>query len=819
MLTHFSSALQGTDQPGSSPSTSLTLGSILDALALVQKADAHKAATPPPPGGSPACRAADAGKAAGAGAGAGGQLAQPGAGQAQHGQGLRPPSLACTSVPDQQPPPAGAAGTAGGTIQVGAGATAAASAAAAAANTFGSSALGAAPTAAANGAMGLDLAGLLAESGTPRPSYPSASSLANSPSSVAAAVAKVLGLCTPPSSSSPTPWLLSPRAPQSQLPTSFPPPSTTFPAPTTSSDSAPPKADHSRAAASPHLDLSLLPTLHLDLSSSTQHKAPLPLFNTTRCHGALSHPTRVDWSDPSLLTAPPAAHGACPASLPNTQAAGWSIGGGGGGGGSGGGDATAHSSKRSSRTRSRTLDTCHSPGLTLSPAPGSARGLGSPDLLACLTLNLDPAGSRHSPGFQAGHSAPSTFDARSPSWGGGGLLGSPSTPGQGLSLGLHGTQKELGLGAGAGQAGGLVGVGCDFRRLSPVLNLCSDPPANVSKGLGHSQGQWGSTWSLPDAQPTSNQGLDSPAQQQLPSSYRHQDGCMASQPSSPNLAGLHLQPASTSHRASPLLSLRSQTSQQDTVPRLMLSAPSGDAGQGELDRASTGNTASRPAALSLLNSLALQPHPGSATFSPASMPGGEAGGVGLGHAWPPPLLTNPGGSSTPPTRHGSLSGSQGMRLWASSQGTSGTGPMASEGSSSGASQPGLGGLGGVAGGAGGTGGGAVAGGQFGASGALEGGSLLPPKPRKPRDPAMISKVQQCAGAIMRMVGTRTIYERQIRETLGNNPDTSKALRLLMTQGKLARVGAGGRGDPFAYKATASRLDALQEMIINTSLAV
>lgn len=41
----------------------------------------------------------------------------------------------------------------------------------------------------------------------------------------------------------------------------------------------------------------------------------------------------------------------------------------------------------------------------------------------------------------------------------------------------------------------------------------------------------------------------------------------------------------------------------------------------------------------------------------------------------------------------------------------------------------------------------------------------------------ISKVQQCAIAIMKMVGTKTVYERQIRETLGNNPDTSKALRL------------------------------------------
>ncbi|GFH30384.1 predicted protein [Haematococcus lacustris] len=158
------------------------------------------------------------------------------------------------------------------------------------------------------------------------------------------------------------------------------------------------------------------------------------------------------------------------------------------------------------------------------------------------------------------------------------------------------------------------------------------------------------------------------------------------------------------------------------------------------------------------------------------------------------------------------SSSQLPGLWACSQGGSVCGPQASEGSSSGAAQPGSSGQLGCAGAG-------AAGSGMQLSDSREGGGLLPPKPRKPRDPATISKVQQCAVSIMRMVGTRTIYERQIRETLGNNPDTSKALRLLMTQGKLARVGAGGRGDPFAYRATPSGLDALQELIINNSLAV
>lgn len=41
---------------------------------------------------------------------------------------------------------------------------------------------------------------------------------------------------------------------------------------------------------------------------------------------------------------------------------------------------------------------------------------------------------------------------------------------------------------------------------------------------------------------------------------------------------------------------------------------------------------------------------------------------------------------------------------------------------------------------------------------------------------------------------------------------------LMNQGKLSRVGAGGRGDPFAYRSTPQGLDALQDIIINSTLA-
>lgn len=37
---------------------------------------------------------------------------------------------------------------------------------------------------------------------------------------------------------------------------------------------------------------------------------------------------------------------------------------------------------------------------------------------------------------------------------------------------------------------------------------------------------------------------------------------------------------------------------------------------------------------------------------------------------------------------------------------------------------------------------------------------------------------------------------------------------LIQQGKLTRMGAGGRGDPFSYKATPAGLNALEDIIIN-----
>ncbi|GLC51816.1 hypothetical protein PLESTB_000551500 [Pleodorina starrii] len=87
----------------------------------------------------------------------------------------------------------------------------------------------------------------------------------------------------------------------------------------------------------------------------------------------------------------------------------------------------------------------------------------------------------------------------------------------------------------------------------------------------------------------------------------------------------------------------------------------------------------------------------------------------------------------------------------------------------------------------------------------------PEKKRKARDPATISKVVLNCVTILRMVNHDLVYEKEIRNALGNNPDTSKALRLLMNQGKLVRTGQGGRGNPFCYRCTPLGIETLQRI--------
>ncbi|XP_027767974.1 uncharacterized protein LOC107002121 [Solanum pennellii] len=55
-----------------------------------------------------------------------------------------------------------------------------------------------------------------------------------------------------------------------------------------------------------------------------------------------------------------------------------------------------------------------------------------------------------------------------------------------------------------------------------------------------------------------------------------------------------------------------------------------------------------------------------------------------------------------------------------------------------------------------------------------------------------------AEAILRVLSHGSISEIRIRQLIGNSPDTSKALRMLLRQGKVKRSGAGGSSDPYTY---------------------
>lgn len=75
-------------------------------------------------------------------------------------------------------------------------------------------------------------------------------------------------------------------------------------------------------------------------------------------------------------------------------------------------------------------------------------------------------------------------------------------------------------------------------------------------------------------------------------------------------------------------------------------------------------------------------------------------------------------------------------------------------------------------------------------------------------PLQTSRVGQAAVSILEYVrrheqtyldsGLQGVPERVLRQEFGNNPDTSKALRCLVSEGELQRRGRGGRKDPFSY---------------------
>lgn len=64
-----------------------------------------------------------------------------------------------------------------------------------------------------------------------------------------------------------------------------------------------------------------------------------------------------------------------------------------------------------------------------------------------------------------------------------------------------------------------------------------------------------------------------------------------------------------------------------------------------------------------------------------------------------------------------------------------------------------------------------------------------------------TKIQLRCTAIQKFLLEETSgSERRIRETFGDNPDTSKALRMLVKQHRVKRFGTGGKADPFVYMA-------------------
>lgn len=74
-----------------------------------------------------------------------------------------------------------------------------------------------------------------------------------------------------------------------------------------------------------------------------------------------------------------------------------------------------------------------------------------------------------------------------------------------------------------------------------------------------------------------------------------------------------------------------------------------------------------------------------------------------------------------------------------------------------------------------------------------------PKQRKNRDVGTLLKFR-CTAIQKFLLDQTTGSEKSIRGVFGNNPDTSKALRLLVKEHKVKRFGSGGRSDPFVYMA-------------------
>ncbi|KAL7225265.1 hypothetical protein ACSBR1_020613 [Camellia fascicularis] len=69
---------------------------------------------------------------------------------------------------------------------------------------------------------------------------------------------------------------------------------------------------------------------------------------------------------------------------------------------------------------------------------------------------------------------------------------------------------------------------------------------------------------------------------------------------------------------------------------------------------------------------------------------------------------------------------------------------------------------------------------------------------KTKLPISSASMRHRAEEIMRLLSNDCASEVRIRQLLGDSPDTSKALRMLLKQEEIKRMGAGGRRDPYIY---------------------
>ncbi|XAR68523.1 hypothetical protein NMG60_11003669 [Bertholletia excelsa] len=69
---------------------------------------------------------------------------------------------------------------------------------------------------------------------------------------------------------------------------------------------------------------------------------------------------------------------------------------------------------------------------------------------------------------------------------------------------------------------------------------------------------------------------------------------------------------------------------------------------------------------------------------------------------------------------------------------------------------------------------------------------------KPKQPVSSALMRRRAEAIKRLLSNGSASEVRIRQLLGDSPDTSKALRMLLKREEVKRTGAGGRSDPYIY---------------------